>query len=566
MKRLYGTLSLTPDKKWLLKDIPPHVAIVLKQVFHRIAKTQVKEFHFPCDEFHGKKLEWFSQMYPFDMSPSDAAVLKKFKKAYERNQSIMEDILLPDFKADPYTGLQPGMSLRPYQSQIIELVLRRKGLLCGDDLGLGKTYTGLGLLLNPECRPAAVVVEPHLQKQWAVKLQEFTTLKYHLIKGTRPYDLPEADVYIFKYTQLSGWSDIFAQGFFKTAIYDEIQQLRTGVESQKGSGAYVLSSNVKYRLGLSATPIFNYGAEIWNIFQYLDDSLLGTRHEFEREWTDGFGKVSQPEALGTALREQHAFVRRTKKDVGQHMPKVNRMIEEIEADEGAIRSIYEVARALALKITTGSFFERGQAARELDLLARQATGVGKARAAAAYAKIFLDTNIPILLVGWHRDVYDIWLKELADYRPVMYTGSESTTEKERSKKAFINGETNLMILSLRSGAGVDDLQTRCSTVIFGEVDWSPKVHDQVIGRLDREGQTEPVTAIFLSSNDGSDPPMIDLLGIKSAQSSAIIDPDKIFETNDADDSRVKALVRQFLEKCHGTTPPATADQGVLFAA
>jgi CO dehydrogenase/acetyl-CoA synthase gamma subunit (corrinoid Fe-S protein) len=125
------------------------------------------------------------------------------------------------------------------------------------------------------------------------------------------------------------------------------------------------------------------------------------------------------------------------------------------------------------------------ASRDLDMLVRKATGVSKARGVAAYVKILLENNIPVILAGWHRDVYDIWLNELAEYKPVMYTGTESPAEKEKSKMAFVNGETNLFIISLRSGIGLDGLQQRCSTVVIGELDHSPKVHDQLIGRADR---------------------------------------------------------------------------------
>ena len=210
--------------------------------------------------------------------------------------------------------------------------------------------------------------------------------------------------------------------------------------------------------------------------------------------------------------------------------------------------IAEAAHRLALRTIAGNFVERGQAARELDLMVRHATGVAKAVGVAAYARILLEAQVPVMLMGWHRDVYAVWLDLLADFNPVMYTGSESPTQKNESQRKFMAGETNLFIMSLRSGAGVDGLQGRCSTVIFGELDWSPKIHEQVIGRLDREGQTEQVTAIYLNSQDGSDPPMVDLLGVKASQSSGIVDPGRVFEPVASDTSRMQAPAMQFLNK------------------
>src|SRR5262249_53585753 len=157
---------------------------------------------------------------------------------------------------------------------------------------------------------------------------------------------------------------------------------------------------------------------------------------------------------------------------------------------------------LALRATTGDFHARGEATRELDLRVRHATGLAKAKNVAAMARIIVEGGSPIVLVGWHRDVYDVWLKELGDLEPAMYTGSEGTAAKNSSAERFLNGETDVLIMSLRSGAGLDGLQHRCSTMVFGELDWSPGVHHQCIGRLDREGQAEPVTAIFLVVEEG----------------------------------------------------------------
>jgi hypothetical protein len=144
--------------------------------------------------------------------------------------------------------------------------------------------------------------------------------------------------------------------------------------------------------------------------------------------------------------------------------------------------------------------------------------------------------------------YDIWMRELKDYKPVLYTGSESPAQKEEAKRKFVSGETNLFIISLRSGIGLDGLQHRSNIVVIGELDWSPKVHDQLIGRLDREGQKEQVTAIYLVSDFGSDPLIVDMLGVKSSQSHNIINPLTAVEDQFSDESRLKLLAEKFLEK------------------
>lgn len=549
MSRTYGALALSADKStWLMHSIEPQVAIRLKQNFPRISKTETSRFVFKNTASTCADLRWFLLRYPLRMTPVDEALLEGGKQLFDTSQAELDRIMLPEYRPPSFVGLREGQIIRQYQGMVPEIVARRKALLLGDGVGLGKTYSAGATLLMSEARPAAVVVQTHLQRQWAQKLTEFTTLRVHMIKVTKPYPLPPADVYIFRYSQLAGWVDFFAEGFFKSATYDEIQELRTGAVSAKGQAAKVLSDNAEFRLGLSATPVYGYGIEIWNIMRCLDDTVLGDANEFAREWAADDKKVKDPEALGSYLREQHVMLRRTKKDVGQFVPPVNRIVEVVDTDEKEIDKIRELASALAMRVLTGSFHERGQASRELDLMARQATGVGKARSVAAYVRILLEANEPVVLFGWHRQVYEIWLEELADFKPVLYTGSESPSQKDSAKKAFLDGHTNLLIMSLRSGAGLDGLQFRCSTAVFGELDWSAGVAEQCIGRLDREGQPDPVTAIFLNAEDGSDPPMIELLGVKAAQASGIVDPGLIQEPRTSDDSRVKMLARQFLDK------------------
>ena len=71
---------------------------------------------------------------------------------------------------------------------------------------------------------------------------------------------------------------------------------------------------------------------------------------------------------------------------------------------------------------------------ELDKLLRRVTGIAKARHVAAYVRILLESGAPVLLAGWHRDVYDIWRGALAEFRPVLYSGTETAKQKDRAKQ------------------------------------------------------------------------------------------------------------------------------------
>jgi SNF2 family DNA or RNA helicase len=532
------------EGEWWITEIEPHVAIKLKNVFGRVPKWRVTPIKFEDTPEFCRELDWFLQRYPLAISEGDQNYLTFQKFTHLQKLEDLQSFVRPGYTPKKFAlKLEP----RPYQGLAAEIYLRNGSLLVGDDVGLGKTCIGIASLTEPMTLPALIVVQTHLPKQWKDEIEKFTDLKVHLIKGTRPYTLPLADVYIIKYSCLAGWSDVYRTKVFKSVIFDEVQELRIP-ESQKYQGALNITDNVNYVLGLSATPIYNYGGEIYAVMNLIKRDCLGKESDFLREWA-GYGKeIKEPKALGTYLRENFLFLRRTREEVGRELPPVNKIVHTVDFDQAAVKGIEDIAKKLAISVTTGSFVERGKAARELDIMVRHATGVSKAKYVADYVKILLENGESVLLAGWHRDVYDIWLKELAVFKPAMYTGSETPTEKEKSKQGFISGESKLMIISLRSGVGLDGLQTKSSIVVFGELDWSPAIHEQVIGRLNRDGQSQQVTAIYLVSESGSDPLMVDLLGLKASQARDIIDPfNQQLKTQHSDDSRLKLLAEMYLK-------------------
>lgn len=561
MTRTYGAIALdTWQNRWTISALDPHVRIRLKQIFPRIRREDPPPYHFPNTMHQATDLEWFLSRYPLDISDADLASLRAGHLQFQTHRAEMERILLPGYTPPAYAGLRPGQTLRPYQAQAVEVLFGAGGLLLGDDVGLGKTFVTAGACLKPGALPAVVVCYGHLQVQWCGVIERFTNLTAYPIRHAAPYSVPPADVYVFRYSQLLGWADYWSELKPGLVAFDEVQELRTGSGSAKGRSAKTLSRVATYRLGLSATPIYNYGREIWQVMRFIRPEALGSYNDFLREWTGDGGLIDDPAALGTYLREQHAFLRRTKRDVGQDMPAVNRIVQPVEHDEAELRSIDEWARDMARIARTGEWAERGKATRELDLRVRHQTGVSKAKAVARFVRLIVEGGEPVVLAGWHRDVYDIWMEELKDFSPAMYTGSESTAQKARQVRHFVDGGTPIFIMSLRAGAGLDGLQARSSTIVFGELDWSPGVHHQCIGRLDREGQSAPVTAIFLVADDGSDPPMMEVNGLKAAEAAHIVDPNLGVQATHSDTTHIQKLVDRYLNRKVKTPPPPPPQQ------
>lgn len=556
IRRAYGRLSLHEDGAWRVSG-EPHMILMLRRVIPRVGYDQEGEIRIKDTDEVRRYLLWFMDLFPLEVSAQDASRLEEGAKRH--NSMLVRLDELVDRKYKPQTVLM-AVPPREYQVMAAEMLLERGFLLLGDDLGTGKTVSALCAMTDPRTLPAVVVtLSGTMPLQWQRMVGRFMPdLHCHVVTKGKPYPLPRAegrgpDVVVLNYHKLDGWADTLAQ-YARLVVFDEAHELRRS-ESNKYEAAVRLARASRWRLGLSATPIFNYGGEIWNVISALQEDVLGTYEEFEREWcTKGYRHaiVRDPKALGSYLRAEHIMLRRTRAEVGRELPPLQRIPHYVESDERALDSVKDSAAELARIILTRektAGWDRLRASEELSKILRQATGVAKAPYVADFVRMVVENGEPVVVYAWHREVYTILLDKLEDLKPAMFTGSETVAKKEEARKAFIEGGTKVILMSLRAGQGVDGFQEICRTVVFAELDWSPGVHDQAIGRVARDGQKDPTTAFFLVTDRGADPTIAEKLGLKTAQAEGIRNPKAdILEELQADDGRIQDLARGYLER------------------
>jgi SNF2 family DNA or RNA helicase len=552
-KIVYGE-AILKETLWHI-SVKPHVMIRLKRTITKINSKEIGTVTLSHTPENAADLLWFTQRYPIKITP-----LKALKQASDAHFKHVESIPpLLDGKIEPI-DVELALPARKYQRIAIDLGRATKNLLIADTLGLGKTICGIGMASFSDSQPAVIVVKANLPLQWQRQFEKFLPdLKTHIIKTGKHYTLPSCPVYIITYHKLGKWAEHFTEELgIKLLVFDEAQELRrTG--SDKYNAAKHLSRHTNQVIGLSATPIYNYGDEIFNVLDIINPNCLGTRSEFIREWCTNCGthyKVKHPNILGEHLRTSGFMIRRTLKDVGMEAPAYTKIIEDVPCDPSIIKKMEDEAIGIAKIIVAGSFHEQGQASREFNLKMRMATGIAKAPYVAAIVDMMVEQYGKVLLTGWHREVYSIWEKQLAKHKPVFYTGSETIIGKDKSAQEFIKGDSNVLIMSLRSAEGLDGLQHGCSTVIHGELDWTLKIHEQVLGRVLRPGQENPVIEMFLIAENGSDPFMCHINGIKAAQSTGILEttPQREIDVK-VEMGRIKEMAIEFLKKKNQYTPP-----------
>ena len=290
MPKSYGTVEyIAKDRVWKIV-CEPHVSLRLKRVFGKLGKSSQGAHLISDNPENARDLEWFLSRY--HMTVRNGQRLCSQAQRSRDSISLIDQILSSGYKPPEFSLATPA---REYQKVAASLWLTRGGLLLADEVGLGKTASSICGLTDQRTLPALVVTLTHLPRQWRSELQKFAPDLYvHIVKSGRPYDMTGSrnqpnslrrfpDVVIINYHKLAGWAETLVAAGIKAVIFDECQELRKGaqVKEDKRTGKYraaeFICENVRFRIGLSATPIFNYGVEFFSVVNCLCPDSLGRK-------------------------------------------------------------------------------------------------------------------------------------------------------------------------------------------------------------------------------------------------------------------------------------------------
>lgn len=522
--RVYGTLSFNRRRKcWMIQG-DPAVTEMAKRLFPGADKGKRGFAYFSANRRGIGDMNWLMQRFPLDIAAKDLDIWEKglaqAREHYVRLEQFqsgrLPEVSLPD-------GSFHG-TLRAFQQAGLNWLYHTPRALLADEMGLGKTVQAIACLAALNAYPALFVVPPHLVRNWQTELNRFLRVngkepEVHVLKGLKPYPLPPADVYVMHYLLLRGWKENLPAFGFRAVVFDEIQELRHA-GTEKYSAASLLSDSAERVIGLSGTPIYNLGGEIWNVTNILERHFLGDWESFTREWCYGYGNaiVAKPDLLGAHLKREGIMLRRTKAEVLPELPDKRRFVQEIDEDSAVYRQMMApVIEDLKKLHEAGDLTPSQRALLEghISQGQRQATGLAKAPYAAQFVRALVESGERVLLFAHHHAVMDVYKKELRAFSPVFITGRETGEQKERAVKRFMEGATDLCCISLRAAAGLNLQRATC--VVFGELDWSPAVHSQAEDRAHRIGQKDSLLCYYLVCPEGSDREMQEALGLKVSQ-------------------------------------------------
>ena len=540
----FGTLEYVLDKysgSWTWKVTGPRAVTMVSQLIPKSWYGDGPHEAIVPDSYQNvEQIKWILDRYPMEIISKSI-----WKRKISKNRPIKEKTKKIDKLSKATPKKQFSGKLLNFQKEGLDFLLKSSGnALLADEMGLGKTVQTLAYLATEKQAFPALVIAPLVTlNNWQREIEKFLIKKSRngrLIKNTAPsstiirkgksQDLDTFDFYIINYELLNKRLGDLSKLKIRSIVCDEVQNLRSK-STQKYSAVKKLAAlpTIKYRIGLSGTPIYNRGSEIWPIVDILKPGLLGSFSEFCEYfcYVNDKGKAIVLENKRESLREElkkHVMLRRKKSDVLKELKDKVRYKEIIDSD-----SNYYLAELD--KIWTRLEEEQETAKTEFDKSAsyqraiqseRQAAGVAKLPHVINFVNNIMEIEESVVVFCHHKSIHKLLHESLAQYSPASIIGGQTDKIRQDEIDKFQNGQTKLMIAGLRAGnVGIN--LTNARYVIFAELDWSPAIHRQAEDRLHRIGQKNTVFAYYLIGKETLDEHVANVLVDKSFEIDSVLD-------------------------------------------
>ena len=466
-------------------------------------------------------------------------------------------------------GEQFRGKLMNFQKEGLDFLLKSSGnALLADEMGLGKTVQTLSYVSTEKQTFPVLIVAPLVTlNNWEREIEKFLKKKSRngrilesnspsvtLIRTGKSKELPQTDIYVINYELLLKRSGDLEKVGIRTIVCDEVHNLRSKT-TQKYKAVKKLAAlpTVQYRIGLSGTPIYNRGSEIWPIIDILKPGLLGSFKEFCEYfcYVNDKGKAIVLENKRASLRnelQKHVMLRRKKADVLKELKDKVRYKEVIASDtDYYLEELDKIWKKLEdeQKEAQTEFSKSASYHRAIQS-ERQIAGVAKLPHVINFVKNIMEIEESVVVFCHHKVIHKLLHESLQEVSPVSIICGQSDSTRQDQIDKFQKGESKLMIAGIRAGnVGIN--LTKAKYVIFAELDWSPAIHRQAEDRLHRIGQKNTVFAYYLIGNGTLDDHVASILVDKSYEIDAIMD-----ETVDTYENKDKAalILAQIQNKIH----------------
>lgn len=494
--------------------------------------------------------------------PAKDFLLKEFISDNEIEEADPLSIVRPGCKAEikPYKELLSRKDIellidnlpllkkpRSYQMDYLYYAINHGNHINGSSVGTGKSLCSVLYAEMLDLFPCMVVCPASVKSGWLREWKETNpNRRVSIISTSSPPEDFEADVIVINYdilgkrvtkengkTSLEIRLDGMKKKSFSLVIADEIHFLKNR-KSIRSKSFKKLIHKVPSVIGLTGTLIMNRPAELLNILMLIerikeiapDDQY---HHYFFERYCNmketNFGMdisgASNIKELNDLLTKC-CYFHVSKRDALKELPPVTENMVECEINN---KKAYKAAEEDLLEFIFKHFKDEEKvekAARaeflvKMNLL-KQLSLEGKVKAIKKWIEEWLEANEDdkLLVFGSHSTI----LKDIQKLfkNSLLVIGETTGKKREKVLSDFATDPSKRLLFANMGclGTGVDGLQKVCSNMAILELPPRPSDLVQVIGRLERSGQENPVTIQYLLSSSTIDKDLWEMLKNKKS--------------------------------------------------
>lgn len=517
----------------------------------------------PVDAYSKLRIYPFLKKWSFKHKSEKNEVLEKFSYSVPKSR-MLELVKVIGRKKFTYKP-------RLYQFEALDYGIEKGSFINGDDVGIGKTFEAIMYAEYTNSFPCIVICPASVKYNWAEKWAEIvgSNRSISVIESQETKKRPRnwnTDIVIINFDivgkkQGKGATVNYPELLsikWKMNIIDEAHFLKEKTSQRSKAVKMMTKKSDAIIQMLTGTATMSRPAELWNLLVILkkDHLIASSWEEFIQRYCNGFkNKYSWEFSGATNLLELNrklrslCYLRREKRDVLKELPLAIKTILKVSvtnskdikrASEDLIQYLYETKGEEAA--------ESAMEAQALVLLGtlRQLAIAGKMKEIELYLRDWKIGGKKLVIYGIHRE----FLEELSKkFDSKLLAGGISAIKKQKIIKDWISNDEPFLFANIASaGTGVDDLQKVCSNMLVLELPWRPSDVEQLIGRIDRSGQTEPPNINFMLSDDTIDKQMWQMLAEKEVMTSAANQGVDIEKEQSGMKMVLKILVEEKLKK------------------
>ena len=390
------------------------------------------------------------------------------------------------------------------------------GACLADDMGLGKTVQVIAFLEHSRVNNggrALLVLPASLIGNWQMEVEKFAPeMEYRILhksagNGFEGFDEEDsAFLYITTYGMVSRLDEI-RERTWDYLILDEAQAIKNPRTKQTRS---VKEINSRVRIALTGTPIENRLADLWSLFDFLNQGLLGTSKEFA-----SFAKELAEDGRGyQKLRKIiHPFILRrlkTDKSIISDLPKKVEINEYSTLTRKQVTLYRQLVEKIALSLENTEGIERKGLILSSIMRFKQICNhpdqymgreeykpenSGKFELLGEICETIHEKREKVLVFTQFREMtgpISNFLEEIFQKEGLVLHGGTPVKKRKEMVERF-NGDHYIpfMVLSLKAG-GVGLNLTAANHVVHFDRWWNPAVENQATDRAFRIGQTRNV--------------------------------------------------------------------------